>query len=153
VRSQTTPTEVFKSQQPYPHYCTVHYVLVDQSETQQICAVRELTTGIKTDIIIPFPGKQLKTRQVRQEEVGQFGIITVAMETLAACVSQHDLNQSPATVMTEQHLLLHTICAATCVSGVTTTSLTVEVHVSVVYTKSLVMHANFVQQNVSMACT
>ena len=80
-RSQTTPTEVFKSQQPYPHYCTIHYVRVDESETQQTCAVTDLATGIKTDIIIPFPGKLLKTRQVRQEEVGQFGIITVAMET------------------------------------------------------------------------
>lgn len=113
---------MFKSQQWYPHYFTVLYVLVDQSETQQTCAVRDLATGIKTEIIIAFPGKLLKTRQVMQEGVGQFGIITVAMETSAAYVSQHDLNQSHATVMMEQHLLLHTISAATCVSGVTTTS-------------------------------
>ena len=122
MRSQTTPSEVFKSQQWYPHYSTVHHVLVDQYETRQTCAVRDLATGIKTEIIIPFPAKLLKTRQVRQEGVGQFGIITVAMETSPAYVSQHDLYQSPATVMTEQHLLLHTISAATCVSGVTTTS-------------------------------
>lgn len=46
-----------------------------------------MVTGIKTEIIIPFPGKLLlKTRQVRQEGVGQFGIITVAMETSPAYV-------------------------------------------------------------------
>jgi hypothetical protein len=84
--------------------------------------LRDLAAGIKTEIIIPFPGELLKTRQVRQERMGQFGTITVSMETSPAYVSQHDLNQSPATVMTEQHLLLHTISAATCVSGVTTTS-------------------------------
>lgn len=121
-RSQTTPPEVFKVHHWYPNYRTLHIVLVDQSETQQICAVRYLATGIKTEIAIPFLGKLLKTRQVRQEGVGQFSTITVAMETSPVYVLQHDLNQSPATVMKEQHLLLHIISAATCVSGVTTTS-------------------------------
>ena len=81
VRYQTTQLEMFKSKQWYRNYCTTHCVLLDQYETQQIGAVRELATGIKTEIIVLFPGKLLKTRQARQDGAGQFGIITVAMET------------------------------------------------------------------------
>jgi hypothetical protein len=77
---------MFKSKQWYRNDGTTHYVLLDQYETQYLCAVRELATGIKTEIIVPFPGKLLKTRQVRQDGAGQFGIITVAMETSPAYV-------------------------------------------------------------------
>lgn len=56
---------MFKQKQWYQNHCTVHYALVDEYETRQTCAATEHAAGIKTEIIVPFPGKLLKTRQVR----------------------------------------------------------------------------------------